>query len=97
MVAGRHYGESARFLERALIDFGLWEEFEARQLIEQVECLSWVAEACDSDDEEQRVTRVLDDLMHGHPLPSQSVPWSNPGCPEASDGGGREERQAVAP
>jgi len=65
--------ETVRFVKRALLDFGLIEQFEARPSSEQAECLWWIAAAPDSSEEDARVARLLDDLAAGRPLPSRDL------------------------
>jgi hypothetical protein len=60
--------ETRGFVEQALLDFGLQEEFKARPLREQHECLSWIAGSPDSSEEENRVSYLLDALASGDSL-----------------------------
>ena len=45
------------------------DAFESRLPVERRECLRWVAAARGYRDEEDRVSRLLDDLAFGNPLP----------------------------
>jgi DNA-binding MarR family transcriptional regulator len=60
---------SRQFVERALLDFGLMNAFESRPAPERERCLRWIANAEEEREEERRVSRVLDDLVHSRPLP----------------------------
>ncbi|HEU0073071.1 MAG TPA: hypothetical protein VFS30_03600, partial [Dehalococcoidia bacterium] len=62
-TAGR-LRESRQFVERALQDFGLMETFESRSPQERARCLQWIASAAGEHDEEERVSRLLDDLSN---------------------------------
>ena len=67
--------ETRRFVERALLDFGLLDEFEHQSVLKRTECLRWIADASDRSEEEDRVSRLLDALASGGPLvpvPDQS-------------------------
>jgi hypothetical protein len=64
----RQIGETPRFLERALVDFGLWEAFEGRPPRERSEYLRWLAASLDSDEQEDRVSHLLDALAAGDSL-----------------------------
>jgi len=63
-----HWQRKLRLVERALRDFGLMEAFEERPLEERAACLLWIAASTDSDEEEDRVSRMLDALAGGGPL-----------------------------
>ena len=67
------FEESQRFVERALLDFGLMDAFRFRPGEERVKCLHWIADAADSRVEEDRVSYLLDALAHGEALmPAES-------------------------
>jgi hypothetical protein len=68
--------ETHHFVERALLDFGLLDTFGHRSDRERAECLRWIASAQDGDEEEDRVSCLLDALASGGPLvpsPDQSA------------------------
>jgi hypothetical protein len=60
--------ETIRFVERALIDFGLMDAFESRSPYEQAECLQRIAAAVRPKEQDHRVSVLLDDLARGAPL-----------------------------
>jgi hypothetical protein len=62
------FEEAKMFVERALIDFALLDEFETRPATERTASLRWIAEACDDETEEDRVSQLLDALDAGTPL-----------------------------
>ena len=62
------------FVERALIDFALEEAFEARPAAERAACLHWISGAFCRDEEDSRVSELLDALDAGKPLPPGSAP-----------------------
>jgi hypothetical protein len=57
------------FAERALLDFGLFDEFKRRSSKERRQSLNWLAGARSSKEEEDRVSRLLDALWFGKALP----------------------------
>jgi hypothetical protein len=61
-------GDAVGFVERALLDFGLMDEFEARTRGERDECMRWIEAATSERAQEARVTRLLDDLALRRPL-----------------------------
>ena len=60
---------TTEFVERALLDFELWEAFQARAQEERDACLAWVDAALGERAQEERVSEVLDCLALQRPLP----------------------------
>lgn len=54
--------------QRALVDFDLLEAFEIRPAQDQMAAMHWIA-VTDGPEEEERVSRLLDALWVGDPLP----------------------------
>lgn len=65
--------ESLEFARRALVDFALKDDFEARPAREQAGCLRWIGSASGEREEERRVTRMLASLDQGGPLPGSET------------------------
>ena len=61
--------ESRQFVERALRDFGQEEAFQSRTPLEREPCLQWIGQAAGEDEEERRVSRLVNDLSYNGPLP----------------------------
>jgi hypothetical protein len=66
--SSQRFEEATLFVERALIDFALLDEFESRPAADRQALLQWIAAARDEEAEEDRVSRLLDALDAGTPL-----------------------------
>ena len=69
-TAKRRLQQTSEFVERALRDFGLWEDFESRSGKEREACLQWIDAAVGERAQEDRVSEMLDCLAFGQALPS---------------------------
>lgn len=71
-TATRRFRETTEFVERALRDFGLWEDFQSRSGEERTGCLRWIDAAVGERSQEERVSQMLDCLAFGQMLPRLS-------------------------
>ena len=60
------------FAMRALRDFELLEAFMARPVRERETCLDWLVRSPSEQEQERRVSRMLDDLYRDRPLSGAS-------------------------
>jgi hypothetical protein len=67
-IARRRFQETTEFVDHALLDFGLKDQFESRSAEERAKCLRWVDAAVGERAQEARVSQLLDGLASGEPL-----------------------------
>jgi hypothetical protein len=65
--------EAMQFAERALLDFGLEDAFRMRSPQERDQCLDWLIDAATPQEEEERVSCILDCLWFAAPLPGTAA------------------------